>query len=168
MKQNATGKRQHIVPQQMIRQFAGPDGKLVGMVKPSMQIGARRRGPRGILYQDHYYNDPVTDFDATFLRQIEQQFADAYPKILNAARIDGHAGAAFVDWVASMVVRTPLLATLAEVMLRGSRAAVNSASRTTVSLSFFFNVPARIFSRHSSRTVLPLLKASLAMAAAAS
>src|ERR1700722_14487797 len=121
MKQNATGKRQHIVPQQMIRQFAGPDGKLVGMVKPSMQIGARRRGPRGILYQDHYYNDPVTDFDATFLRQIEQQFADAYPKILNAARIDGHAGAAFVDWVASMVVRTPLLATLAEVMLRGSR-----------------------------------------------
>src|SRR5262245_20441128 len=54
------------------------------------------------------------------------------------------------------------------VMLRGFKAAFSSPSPTTASLSFFFNVPARIFSRHSSRTVLPDLNASFATAAAAS
>ncbi len=54
------------------------------------------------------------------------------------------------------------------VILRGFKAAFNSASLTTMSLSFFFSAPAFIFSRHNSRTVLPLLNASFAVAAAAS
>src|SRR5262249_15141842 len=54
------------------------------------------------------------------------------------------------------------------VMLLGSRAAFSSASRTESLVSFFLRVPARIFSKHSSRTVFPLLNASLATAAAAS
>src|SRR5262249_17843792 len=43
------------------------------------------------------------------------------------------------------------------VMPRGSRAAFSSASWTEGPPSFFFSVPARIFSRHSARTVLPVL-----------
>src|SRR5262245_24217044 len=54
------------------------------------------------------------------------------------------------------------------VMLRGLSAAFSSVSLTTLSLSFFFSVPALIFSMARSRTVLPDLNASLAMAAAAS
>src|SRR5262245_46351178 len=54
------------------------------------------------------------------------------------------------------------------VMLRGLSAAFSSASLTTLSLSFLFSVPALIFSMARSRTVLPDLNASLAMAAAVS
>ena len=64
MCKQATGRRQHIVPQQMIRNFAGDDGKLVEMVKPEFDIGTRRRAPSGILFRDDYYRDTVSDFDA--------------------------------------------------------------------------------------------------------
>lgn len=50
-----TGKHQHIVPQQMIKRFTATDGKLVGLYKPRLSIGKRRRSPKGILFKDDFY-----------------------------------------------------------------------------------------------------------------
>ena len=58
MPKHPTGKDQHIVPQQMIRNFAGDDGKLIEMLKPELVIATRRRAPKGILFGDD-------DFTAT-------------------------------------------------------------------------------------------------------
>jgi hypothetical protein len=112
MAEHRTGKRQHIVPQQMIRNFAGSDGKLSEMIKPEFRIGTRRRGPKGILFQDDFYRDSVSDFDAELLTPVEQKFARVYPEVLKASRLNGHQGAAFIDWVAAMLVRTQLISAM--------------------------------------------------------
>ena len=41
-----TGKRQHIVPQMMIRRFAGDDGKLTELHMPSFTIVRVGKRPR--------------------------------------------------------------------------------------------------------------------------
>lgn len=104
-----TGKRQHIIPQQMIRQFTGEDGKLVELLKPEFRIGTRRRSPKGILFRDNFYKDRVSDFDAELLTPVEQKFASVYDAVLARDQLDGHQGAAFIDWVAAMLVRTQLV-----------------------------------------------------------
>jgi hypothetical protein len=110
MNRQPTGKHQHIVPQQIIRNFAGADGKLSGMTKPELHIGNRRRAPKGILFRDDFYRDSVSDFDAELLRPVEDKFAAVYPHVLSGTSLDGHQGAALVDWVAAMLVRTQLVA----------------------------------------------------------
>jgi hypothetical protein len=103
------GPRQHIVPQQMIRRFAGPDGKLIELFKPELRIGTRRRAPSGILFRDNFYKDRVSDFDAELLLRVEQNFAAVYPKVVARERLDGRDGAVLVDWIAAMLVRTELV-----------------------------------------------------------
>ena len=93
----------------MIRNFAGSDGKLVEMIKPSFQIGTQRRAQKGILFRDDFYRDAVLDFDTEFLTPIEQKFALVYPLVLKCAELEGHQGAAFIDWVAAMLIRTQLI-----------------------------------------------------------
>lgn len=112
MSEHTTGKRQHIVPQQMIRQFAGKDGKLIELIKPNLKIATRRRSPKSILFRDDFYRDQVSDFDAELLTPIEQKFAPVYPRILQRTRLNGEEGAAFVDWIAAMLVRTQLITNL--------------------------------------------------------
>jgi hypothetical protein len=109
MGENVTGKRQHIVPQQMIRNFAGSDGKLIELIKPTLKIATRRRSPKSILFRDDVYRDSVSDFDAELLTPVEQKFAQVYPRVLERATLNGDEGAALVDWIAAMLVRTQLI-----------------------------------------------------------
>lgn len=59
----SSGKKQHIVPQQMIGRFLGADGKLIGLHKEKLRIENRRRGPSGILFKDDYYCDNLGTAD---------------------------------------------------------------------------------------------------------
>lgn len=110
------GKAQHIVPQMMIRRFAAMDGTLIELHKPTLAVGTRRRHPSGILYRDHYYRDRFGNFDDELLKSVEQQFARYYPIIADgpadAIAKDGAAGAALIDWMASMLCRTPSFSAL--------------------------------------------------------
>ena len=107
------GPRQHIVPQMMIRRFAGSDGRLWEMRKPNLAIGSRSRSPKGILFRDNYYKDRVSDLDADLLTPIELAFSKCYPtladQLWSTDTHDEDTGAAFVDWVSSMMVRTPMM-----------------------------------------------------------
>lgn len=108
MTTGTSGRRQHIIPQQMIRRFAGVDGKLTELIKAGLKIGTRRRAPSSILFHDDFYRDSVGDFD-DLLKRIEQNFAPVYPKVIARERLNGQEGAALVDWIASMLVRTQLV-----------------------------------------------------------
>lgn len=74
-----SGRKQHLIPQMMIKRFAGTDGKLVELCKPELKIGTRRRSPRGVLFADDYYRDLTSDFDDDLLLEVEQNFAIHYP-----------------------------------------------------------------------------------------
>jgi hypothetical protein len=137
-KPQPTGRRQHIVPQQMIRRFAGLDHKLFGMKKSDLQIEKRKHGPKGILVEDDFYKDTVSDFDAGLLWQIEQKFAHIYSKIVNNEPIDGHGGAALIDWIASMLVRTRLVNILIGTVPNGLPKSIEEPLRNAVKL--FVNV----------------------------
>jgi hypothetical protein len=119
MSQHTTGKRQHIVPQQMIRNFAGDDGKLVELIKPTLEIATRRRSPKGILFSHDLYRDSVSDFDTQLLTPVESKFAPVYPRILKSAALNGREGAAFIDWIAAMLVRTKLITHLMPTVMQG-------------------------------------------------
>src|SRR5438874_9257770 len=100
----STGRDQHLVPQMMIKRFAGDDGKLSELYKPTLAIGSRRRSPKGILYLEDFYRDRVSDFDNEFLKPIEQKFARFYPLLTDKAMpepLNGQGGAALVDWIAA-------------------------------------------------------------------
>jgi len=104
-----SGRRHHIVPQQMIKRFTGNDGKVAELYKPTLAIGTRRRSPRSILWLDNFYRDCLLDFDAQFLQGIEQRFARYYPSIVGAnqaGQLCGEGGAALIDWIAAMLCRT--------------------------------------------------------------
>jgi len=116
-----SGKRQHLVPQQMIRRFSGTDGKLVEFHKESLRIGSRRRSPKGILYFDDYYRDICSDFDNDLLNAVEQKFAQYYPKIADQKKpekLSGDGGAALIDWISAMLCRTQSLATLSQAIVQ--------------------------------------------------
>jgi hypothetical protein len=119
-----TGKRQHIVPQMMIRRFASGDGTLVELHKPTLQIGSRRRRPKGILFCEDFYRDRVSDFDAELLSKIEQKFGKYYSRIAegpnDAIAGDGVAGAALLDWIASMLCRTSGFIRLIDSVISGT------------------------------------------------
>lgn len=110
----STGKHRHVVPQMMIRQFAGDDGKLVELHKPTLTIGTRRRAPKGILFRDNFYRDAQVDWDDEVLQGIEGKFARYYPVLADGdpktLEKNGKAGAALIDWIASMLCRTTWLA----------------------------------------------------------
>src|SRR6185295_5165693 len=114
-----TGKRQHVVPQQMIRRFAGDDGKLVELLKPELRIGMRRRSPKSILFRDDVYKDRAGDFDSELLTPVEQKFAGVYDDVVAMKDLDGHKGAALVDWIAAMLVRTELVRRLMPMVPEG-------------------------------------------------
>lgn len=104
-----TGQRQHFVPQMMIKRFAGGDGKLVELSKPTLSLKRRRKSPKGILFHDDFYRDSLYDFDADVLTPIEQKFARIYPSIADATKpesLSGFDAVTLIDWIASMLVRT--------------------------------------------------------------
>lgn len=114
-----TGKHQHIVPQQMIKRFAAADGKLVGLHKPRLSIGKRRRSPKGILFKDNFYRDNLSDFDEELLQPIEHKFAEHYSLIADHKKpepLSGEGGAALIDWIAAMLCRTKALSTLSQIV----------------------------------------------------
>lgn len=113
------GRRQHLIPQMMIRKFTGEDGKVLELHKPSLRIGTRRRSPRGILFIDNFYLDLVSNLDSDLLIPIEQNFARYYPSIVDQERpreLSGEGGAALVDWVAAMLCRTSAFICIAKVI----------------------------------------------------
>jgi hypothetical protein len=95
----------------MIRRFAGVDGKLVELVKPKLEIGTRRRAPSKILYGENIYRNQALDLDENLFTPIEQTFCPIYPQLADNDTIpslEGKAGAALIDWIASLLVRTQL------------------------------------------------------------
>jgi hypothetical protein len=116
-----SGKRQHLVPQQMIKRFCGTDGKLVELHKESLRIGSRRHSPKGILYLDDYYRDICSDFDTDLLNTVEQKFAQYYPKIADREepeKLCGDGGSALIDWISAMLCRTQSLAIQSQVIVQ--------------------------------------------------
>lgn len=115
-------RRQHIVPQQMIRRFTNEHGKLLELYKPTLSIGTRLRSPRTILFRDYYYDDRIASFDEEVLKPIEQKFARHYPEIAEKPWQNkvwpGEVGAAFVDWVAALLCRTGLLVAMNKILFR--------------------------------------------------
>lgn len=108
----SSGKRDHIIPQMMIRRFTGDDGKLIELVKPNLKIGTQNRTPKSILFRDDgFYRDAQIDWDDDLLQKIEQDFAHYYPVYADGnprcLENDAKAGAKLVDWIASMLCRTP-------------------------------------------------------------
>jgi hypothetical protein len=104
-----TGRNDHLVPQMMIRRFAGDDGKLAELYKPTLTLATRRKSPKGILCSKDYYSDQVASFDDETLKPIEQAFARVYPALADGASVkslSGQEGAALVEWIAAMLVRT--------------------------------------------------------------
>jgi hypothetical protein len=117
----ASGKRQHLVPQQMIKRFSGADGKLFELHKESLEIGVRRHSPKGILYLDDYYRDICSDFDNDILIAVEQKFAQYYPRIADHKKPEelcGDGGAVLIDWISAMLCRTQSLATLSQAIVQ--------------------------------------------------
>lgn len=115
------GRRQHVVPQMMIRKFAAEDGKVLELCKPSLRIGTRRRSPRGVLFIDNFYLDLVSNLDSDLLMPIEQNFARYYPSILEEEQpreLCGERGAALIDWIAAMLCRTRAFICMAKVIVQ--------------------------------------------------
>jgi hypothetical protein len=112
-----TGRDQHVVPQMMIKRFAGQDQKLTELIKPELSLGSRRRSPKGILFGEDFYRDHQSDLDEELFTPIEQKFAVIYASLAEDAHprlACGKKGAAFIDWVASMLVRTRAYALMAQ------------------------------------------------------
>ena len=103
----------HIVPQQMIRRFANANGELRELHKPSLRLSTKWRRPKGILFGDNYYKDFAGNLDEELLKRVEQNFARYYPLFadenLDNHVTDGDAGAALIDWLASLLSRTSLV-----------------------------------------------------------
>ena len=76
-----TGRRQHVVPQQMIRRFTNANGVLFALRKPDLTILAKIKRPKGVLWREDYYKDATGDLDAQWLTPIEQRFAGHYPAL---------------------------------------------------------------------------------------
>lgn len=114
----ASGKHQHIVPQQMIKRFAGTDGKLVELYKPKLTIRSDRITPENILFEKRtFYCDRFEDFDKELLQKVEGKFAKYYPQIADQEkpqRLCGDGGAALIDWIAAMLCRTRALVCLSQ------------------------------------------------------
>lgn len=111
----SSGADQHIVPRQMIKRFAGADGKLIELFKPTLTIGTRRRAPSGILFKENFYLDRFSDFDQELLKTVEQNFGQYYPQIADEEKpqtLCGDGGAALIDWIAAMLCRTRALVSL--------------------------------------------------------
>src|SRR4051812_8565459 len=112
-----TGRDQHLVPKMMIKRFSGDDGKVMELIKPSLALGSRRRSPKGILFGEDFYRDHQSDLDEELFTPIEQRFARIYPLLAEDAHPQvtcGKKGAALIDWIASMLVRTRAYALLAQ------------------------------------------------------
>jgi len=77
----ATARDQHLVPQMMIKRFAGNDGRLAELIKPNLAFGTQRRAPKGILFGKNFYRDRNSDLDDELLKPIEQEFALIYPSL---------------------------------------------------------------------------------------
>ncbi len=111
-----TGRRDHIIPQQMIKRFADNNGNLWELIKPELKIGTRPKKPRGILFREDYYKDEVGDLDEEFLKPIENRFQRYYPKLADEPwsekTYSAEIGSAFIDWVASLMCRTQMLVTM--------------------------------------------------------
>ena len=116
-----TGRNQHLVPQMMIKRFAGNDGKLTELIKPDLAFGFRRRSPKGILFEADFYWDHLSDLDEELFTPIEQKWALIYPSLAEDAHPQGRRGkegAAIIDWIASMLVRTRAYVLMAQAVAR--------------------------------------------------
>ncbi len=131
------GSRRHLVPQMMIRRFAGEDGKLSELYKPKLVMGTRRRSPKGILFLEGFYRDHLGDFDDELLTPIEQKFARFYPSLADEANpkpLAGKGGAALIDWIAAMLVRTRAHVFISEAVAHKEAGQVSLAYRLAPAL----------------------------------
>ncbi|MFN0007017.1 MAG: DUF4238 domain-containing protein [Planctomycetota bacterium] len=134
----------HYVPIQMIRRFASDDRRgLLELRKPDMIIGTKWRPPKGILFAQDYYKDIGGDIDP-FFRRIEQRFARHYAVFVEAPsrrRVsDGVAGAALVDWIASMLSRTSFIvsaSTAAALKDNPAAAIINHLASNSIRLGWY-------------------------------
>ena len=117
-----SNRKQHIVPQQMIRRFTNNNGELFVLYKSKLSIGTKSKRPKGILFSDYYYDDRVASFDKEILQPIENRFGKNYAKIADnpwKKKIwDGEVGAAFIDWVAAQLCRTKLTVEMNKVLFK--------------------------------------------------
>jgi hypothetical protein len=115
----STGRRDHIVPRQMIKRFADNYGNLWELVKPELKIGTRRRKPKSVLFREDYYKDEVGDLDEELLKPIENRFQRYYPKLADESWSEkiwpAEIGSAFIDWVASLMCRTQMLVAMTRI-----------------------------------------------------
>lgn len=155
-----TGSRQHLVPQMMIRRFAGDDGKLAELHKPTLTLGTRRRSPKKILYLEDFYRDQLSDFDEDLLTPVEQRFSHYYPLLADEAKpvpLSGEGGAALVDWIAGMLVRTTAQSVLSLAVARkkGGLApiawALNPSLMNNIGRSIWFSELQDLLSRPGMR-----------------
>jgi hypothetical protein len=113
-----TGDRQHIVPQQVIRRFAGADGKLRVLRKPSLTFDGRPKSPKSLFHADKYYCGTAVNLDEHF-RKIEDNFGKIYPELADAPvpslRLEGHRAHTFLDWCVAQICRTELLSGMTEI-----------------------------------------------------
>ena len=106
--------RDHFVQQQLIRQFAKPDGLVFCFDKKKGSVPDRIHGnhPRRILYRRGYYVDDLGDLDDVLYKPIEARFG---PHLLNliadatSAVAQPDARAAMDEWVAAQVTRSQQL-----------------------------------------------------------
>lgn len=111
----------HIIPQQMIRQFANSRGELAELLKPELTLGTRWKRPKGILWSKDYYRYPGGDLDASLIRPIEQRFVPVYRRLTSeqpSQSIVGPDADALFDWVAAMLMRTPFVVRASEAIAR--------------------------------------------------
>jgi hypothetical protein len=108
-----TGRRDHIVPKQMIKRFADNKGELWELIKPEFKFSTRPRRPKGILFREDYYKDEIGDIDKELLKPIENRFQKYYPKLADGPwsgkTWPTEVGSAFIDWVAALMCRTNML-----------------------------------------------------------
>lgn len=124
-----TGRRQHIVPQMMIRHFASDDGRLIELYKPTLKIATRRKYPSQILWLENFYQDCLLDFDKEILQGVEQKFAQYYLSIVGQnqpVQLSRDGSTAFVDWVAAMLCRTRAITCLSFCIARKKDAFIGS------------------------------------------
>lgn len=143
-----SGRRQHIVPQMMIRRFAADDGKLIELLKPSLRIATRRRSPRGILFEGGIYSSGKVDLDADLFQVVEKQFACVYPRLArgdaSAVASGSRAAAALVHWIASMLCRTRAQSDVLKSIIEAGRLPARS---TATAMSLLAQHPADLIGR---------------------
>ena len=116
-------KRDHFVPQLLIRQFMNADGRVFCFDKKHRSIPEREHGnaPKDILHRAQFYTDSLGNLDNELYKRIEREFSPHLVRLLKAPEIAATSagfGKATIEWIAAQATRTPLVPALAEDILK--------------------------------------------------